>query len=182
MDVSDTLLRRAQAGDSEALHALIQPYWETLFRLAYRMTGHTEDAEDLAQEALVRIIRRLPTFRGECAFGTWVYRVALNVCLSAKRKQRPSVELEALPLQDPSKGPEARMLERCFQERIRDEILQLHPGYREVLLLRLIEEMPYAEVADVLQISVKTAQLRFHRGMKRLKERVRPWMSEEERR
>ncbi|MBW3622441.1 MAG: sigma-70 family RNA polymerase sigma factor [Armatimonadetes bacterium] len=180
LNPSARLLQRARDGDSEALHQLLDPHWETVYRLAYRITGHVEDAEDLAQEAFVRIIHRLHTFRGECEFRTWVYRVALNVCLSSRRRRRPETEcFDALLLRDRTPGPEEHLLQRSFQRRVCEEIRKLHPSYAEVLLLRLIEEMEYPEIAGVLRLSTKTAQLRFHRGMKRLRERLKPWMDEE---
>ena len=113
-------LRRARAGDPEALHALLEPYYGTVFRLAYRVTSHVEDAEDLTQEAFVRVIGRLPSFRGECAFGTWVYRVALNACISDRRRRRPvTLDLHPLALPDGAPGPEARAIGAELQGRIR---------------------------------------------------------------
>jgi RNA polymerase sigma-70 factor, ECF subfamily len=177
------LIRRAQGGDASAQKELLEPYWDALARLAYRVTGSRDDAEDLAQEVCLRVIRSLPSFRQESAFETWLYRIALNVCLSAARKRKhESLEDEAGRLVDPSPAPEAVMLQRALQERIRVEILRLPLKYREAVLLRVIEELSYAEVAQVLRISVGSAQVRVHRGMKQLRERLEPWMEGERRR
>ena len=176
-----SLLQRARDGHPDALRELLEPHRDAVYRLSYRITGHAEDAEDLAQEAFVRVIERLDAFRGECAFGTWVYRVALNVCLSARRKRAdPTEDTETFPLREGRPGPEESLLRHDFQERVCREIRRLHRSYAEALLLRLIEEMEYAEIAEVLGISTKTAQLRFHRGMKRLRARLKPWIEEGE--
>ena len=176
-----SLLQRAREGQPDALRELLEPHRDAVYRLTYRITGHVEDAEDLAQEAFVRVIERLGAFREDCAFGTWVYRVALNVCLSAQRKRsHPMEDSETIPLRDKRPAPEECLLHRAFQERVCHEIRRLHPSYAEVLLLRLIEEMEYPEIEEVLGISTKTAQLRFHRGMKRLRTRLHPWTMEGE--
>jgi RNA polymerase sigma-70 factor (ECF subfamily) len=153
-----------------------------IYRLAHHMTGHVEDAEDLAQEALVRILQQLKTFRNDCALRTWLYRVTLNVCLSSRRKARLStVALEESRIPDTDLSPESRLVERSVREQVQREILRLHSGYREILLLRLLEELEYSEIAEIMQISVKVAQLRFHRGMKQLRDRLIPAWEEERR-
>jgi RNA polymerase sigma-70 factor, ECF subfamily len=176
------LLQRAQHGDADAQKQLLEPHWDALARLAYRITGRRDDAEDLAQEICLRVIRRLSTFKGDCAFETWLYRVALNVCLTASKTRQPELWNEEADLVvDPSPSPEAALLRQALQERIRVEILRLPVKYREAVLLRVIEELSYAEVAAVLQISVGSAQVRVHRGMKQLRERLAPWVEGEQR-
>jgi RNA polymerase sigma-70 factor (ECF subfamily) len=182
-DLSDeeaARIHRAKKGDADALNALLEPYWDRVFQLAYRVTGHAEDAEDLTQEAFMRIVQRLPSFRGECAFKTWVYRITLNACLTARRRKRPaSSELERMNLADPLPGPEDRAMERELQDRVREEIQRLRAVYREAILLRWVAEMPYEEIASALQVSVNTARLRVSRGMRQLRKRLRPWLTEE---
>lgn len=174
------LIRRAKAGDMDALNVLLEPYWDPVFRLAYRVTGHAEDAEDLTQEAFMRVVQRLASYRGECAFRTWVYRVALNTCLTARRRKRlPAADVEAMDLKDSQPSPEDWALGRELQERIREEIQKLRAVYREAILLRWVAEMPYEEIAETLQVSVNTARLRVSRGMSQLRKRLRPWINEE---
>ena len=174
------LLQQARNGQAEALVELLEPYETMIFRLAYRVTGHSQDAEDLAQEAMVRLVRSLKTWRGDCRFRTWVYRVTLNVCLTAKRK-RPSTpeDVDSLALADAGPGPEELALQSEFHRRAREEIQRLPSAFREAVALRLSEDMSYAEIAEVLDIPLNTALTRVHRGMKHLRERLRPWMKEE---
>jgi RNA polymerase sigma-70 factor (ECF subfamily) len=174
------LIRRAKSGDAEAMNALLEPYWNSVFRLAYRMTGHAEDAEDVTQEAFVRIVQRLPSYRGECAFKTWVNRVALNVGLTARRRKRPpAAELEKMELKDPLPGPEDRAIGHELQDRANAELQKLRSVYREAILLRMAAEMSYEEIAETLQVSVNTVRLRVSRGMSQLRNRMRAWLNEE---
>ena len=176
------LFRQARDGDPDALETLLQPYWDTLYRLAYRVTGHAEDAEDLAQEALVRILQRLPDFRGESDFGTWVYRIALNVCLTDRaRRRKPTMDVHDLPLTDPSPGPEAKAVSGELHALARSEIERLRPAYREAVLLRHVADLSYEEMARVLEVSVNTARLRVSRGMNHLRKRMKPWKGGEAR-
>ncbi|MBW3623731.1 MAG: RNA polymerase sigma factor [Armatimonadetes bacterium] len=173
-------LQRARDGDPDALEALLEPYWGTLYRLAYRVMGNADDAEDLAQETVVRILQRLPAFRGEADFGTWVYRIGLNTCLTARRRRRETANLrEADNTPDPAPGPEATALSREALGRAREEINRLRPAYREAVLLRLAGDLSYEEIAGILQVSVNTVRLRVSRGMNRLRQRLKPWMDGE---
>jgi RNA polymerase sigma-70 factor, ECF subfamily len=173
------LLARARAGDAEALTRLLEPYEEAVFRLAYRIAGHEQDAEDLAQDALIRIVRSLSGWRRDCSFRTWVYRVTLSVCLTARRKRREApMDLRELALWDGEPGPEAEAIMKEFRQRIREEALGLPFAYREAVMLRLSEDLTYAEIADVLGVPLNTALTRVHRGMKRLRERLKPWIDE----
>ena len=161
---------------------LLDPHWDAMTRLAFRITGNRDDAEDLAQEVCLQVIRQLPSFQGRCAFKTWMYRVALNVCISAVRRRRPAApEVRLESLRDPAPSPEGMILGNVLRERVRDEILRLPASCRDAVLLRVHDEFSYAEIAEVLQISVGTAQVRVHRGMKQLRERLGPWIEEEER-
>jgi len=180
---SPELLERAKSGDTHVLDELLMPHWEPVFRLAFRVTGHKEDAEDLAQEAFVRVIRNLSRFRGECAFKTWIYRIALNVCLTARRKPRQqSEDVETLSLMDPHPNPESAAMNRETQNQAREELERLHPSYREAVLLRVIGELSYEEIAEALQVTENTARLRVSRGMKQLRERMKPRLAGEGRR
>lgn len=178
--IEPELLRRARDGEADALEALLEPYWPTLYRLAYRVMGNADDAEDLAQEAVYRILEKLPSFRGESEFGTWVYRIGLNLCLTARRKRRePALDLEDLPVTDSAPDPETAMLQKDLHARACSEIERLRPAYREAVLLRLNGELSYEEIAGILHVSVNTVRLRVSRGMNRLRQRLKPGLDGE---
>jgi RNA polymerase sigma-70 factor (ECF subfamily) len=176
------LVRRAQDGDPNALSELLETFRDSFFRLAYHVTGHMEDAEDLAQDAILRIVDRLPSYRGDSAFKTWAYRVALNVCLSSSRSRKPhrSADLYYDLLPDPDFGPERKAIQEELSQRIHREIGLLPPRYREAVLLRLTQDLTYLEVAEVLGISFSAAKTRIFRGLERLRERIGPWLKEDE--
>jgi RNA polymerase sigma-70 factor, ECF subfamily len=88
--VQSELLRAGQAGDPAALERLLALHKRSLLALCYGVLGHVEDAEDAAQETFLRALRALPRFRGEAAFGTWLFRIAVNVCLKWKASRRPT--------------------------------------------------------------------------------------------
>jgi len=173
------LIEQAQAGQVEALARLLNPYRESIFRLAYRVCGRPDDAEDLAQDALVRIIHGLPKYRGGCEFRTWVYRVALHSCLSGRTRSRETAPLpESLETADPGPGPETLAIQSDLRRQVEKEIQRLPRAYRAAVLLRLTDELSYAEIAETLEIPVATALTRVHRGMKRLRARLQPWLDE----
>jgi RNA polymerase sigma-70 factor (ECF subfamily) len=174
------LLERARAGDPAAVSELLAPHLETVRRLAYRTALRQDDAEDLAQEAFLRILRTLPAFRGECALRSWIYRIALNVCLTARSRPRPAtLDSDDYATPDPAPGPEGIAMSRVLGDRIVEEVRRLPAGCREAVTLRLLEDLPYEEVAEVLGIPVNAARQRIHRGMKQLRARLQPWMEEE---
>jgi RNA polymerase sigma-70 factor (ECF subfamily) len=177
---SASLLQLAQSGDAQALSDLLEPYRETVTRFACRIVGHPEDAEDMAQEVFLLLICQIPSFRGQCSFRTWLYRVVLNACRSALRKRRaPTLKLELLTLRDPRPGPERQLLEKDFHEVVAREIRRMPPHYRDAVLLRLTEELTYAEIAEVLYIPMDTARMRIYRGMERLRDRLSTYLREE---
>ena len=91
----EELVRRAQSGDLDAFEALVRLHEKSVYKLALRMTGSPEDAEDMAQEAFLKLWRALPDFRWECKFSVWLYRIVSNVSLDWLRRQsrRPTVSL-----------------------------------------------------------------------------------------
>jgi RNA polymerase sigma-70 factor (ECF subfamily) len=172
---------RAKRGDPHAFDSLIESCRDTIYRLAYRITCDREDAEDLTQETFVRVYRQLSKFRGESDFAAWVYRIGLNVCITArKRRKLDLTDLESLRKIDAAPGPEAWALGRELQERVTDEIHRLRPADRKAVLLRVAGELPYDEIAEILHVTPNAARLRVHRGMSRLRERLRPYLSEGE--
>src|SRR5207244_1450305 len=133
------LLRAGQAGDQAALDQLLAPHERPLLALCRGILGHTEDAEDAAQEALFRALRALPRFRpGQAAFRTWLFRIAINVCLNWKRDQRPSEpwdEERASPGFEAA-SPEVLALQRL---QITEALGTLPPHHRAILLLKVVE-------------------------------------------
>ena len=174
---SDALVRRAARGDLDAFEALVQIHQHRIYALALRMTGSEEDAKDMAQEALLRIYRKLPDFRAEANFGTWVYRVTVNVCIDElrRRKRREQLSTEALSdsgleLSSREATPEEAVLQGEEGRQLQEAILRLPEDQRAAVVLRDVQGLSYEQVAESLQINVNTVKSRISRGRRRLRE------------
>jgi len=168
---------RAQGGDEAALEELVRRHQGEVFRLCRRMLGSREDAMDAAQDTFVRVVRGLPRFRGEAAFRTWVYGIALNVCrnvlASAPRRaaaRAVPVDGEAgdggapLSLADGRADPEAVAYGRQLGGALEQALAALSPEHREVLVLREVEGLEYEEMAAVLGCRLGTVKSRLARA------------------
>jgi len=175
----EVLAARAAAGDDPAFETIVRRYQARVFRLACRLTGDS-DAPDVLQETFLQVYRHLSSFRGESQFGTWLYRIATNAALMHRRgaKRRAAESLEdylprfdadgvhaATPaeLQVASRADE--ILDReTLAERARDVIGRLPDLYRDAFVLRDLEEMSTAHVAQVLGIEPAAVRQRVHRA------------------
>ena len=175
----ETLAARAAAGDNSAFETLVQRYQARVFRLACRLTSDTE-APDVLQDTFLQVYRHLPSFRGESQFATWLYRITTNAALMHRRAtaRRPAESLEAFLPRFDADGRHAatpaqlqvascadEMLDRqTLAEKARDVIARLPDTYREAFVLRDLEEMPTAHVAQVLGIESAAVRQRVHRA------------------
>jgi RNA polymerase sigma-70 factor, ECF subfamily len=140
------LLRAAQAGDRAALERLIAQYQRPLFGLCYGILPHAEDAEDAVQETFLRALRGLADFREQASFRTWLYRIAINLCLNRKRAHRPAEpwDEEGHSRFSDAGSPEAAAL--CHLQII-EALSTLLPRHRAILLLKEREGWSVAEIA-----------------------------------
>jgi RNA polymerase sigma-70 factor (ECF subfamily) len=175
----EALAARAAAGDDSAFEAIVGRYQARVYRLACRLTSET-DAPDVLQETFLQVYRHLQSFRGESQFGTWLYRIAMNAGLMRRRsdRRRPAEPLErflprfdaqgkhtATPaeLQVASRADE--LLDRqVLAAKAREVIAQLPDVYREAFVLRDLEEMSTADVAQALGVEPATVRQRVHRA------------------
>src|SRR5512143_2023714 len=176
----EALAERAAAGDELAFETIVRRYQGRVFRLARRLMGSETEASDVLQETFLRVYRGLPSFRGASRFGTWLYRIATNAALAHRRarSRRPAESLEAfLPRFDGNGGHLATPAElqvaarvdelldrRVLAEKARAGIERLPDLYREAFVLRDLEEMPTAEVAEVLGLEPAAVRQRVHRA------------------
>jgi RNA polymerase sigma-70 factor (ECF subfamily) len=169
------LVARAQGGDEDAFEQLVRAHQRYVFNLAYRVLGDRNEAEDVAQETFVRAWRGLPSFRAECRFTTWLYRIARNVCLN--RLPRLEAELRqteelSQPLASPDPAPDEVVGARERQALLHSELARLPERYRLVLTLRYLQGFSYAEIADVLSLPLGTVKTHLHRGREALAARL----------
>jgi RNA polymerase sigma factor (sigma-70 family) len=172
------LVHRARGGDADAFAGLVRVHQDRIYRLALRMAG-PDAAEDLAQQAFIRAWQGLDRFDGGAAFGTWLYRIAINACLDHQRrvKRFPALSLDdaAWPADcgdDPAEQV-ADAAERSDRRAALAWALERLPDDDRLLLhLRVAEERTYEEIADLLQLNVRTVGTRLYRARARLHQLV----------
>ena len=171
----EKLLKKAQQGDADAFEQLVAPYEQKIYALCLRLLAHREDAQDAAQETMLRLYRALVSYRGEAQLGTFIYRVTANTCMDALRRRnvRACESLEALddvgvvPVDD-SPGPEETILRAEENERLSRAIDALSDEMRLPLVLREIQALSYEEVAQTLGLEMGTVKSRIHRAREKL--------------
>jgi RNA polymerase sigma-70 factor (ECF subfamily) len=177
--VDDTeLVRRAQRGDKVAFEQLVRRHQRYAFNVAYRVLGDYAEAEDMAQEAFVRVWRGLPGFRGQAQFTTWLYRIVHNLCLNRLPGLRQEL-LRTEPLEEALAAPAPSQAELV---EIREQMAFLHAQldrlpekYRLVLALRFLQHLSYDEIATALDLPVGTVKTHIHRARRLLMEWSRQW-------
>jgi RNA polymerase sigma-70 factor, ECF subfamily len=164
------LVEKATRGDVEAFAQLVRNYSGLVYRVAMRLLGN-EDAPDASQEVWIRVWRNIQGFRGESAFSTWLYKITVNTCLSARRKvqDREARELVAeLPYLSVAPGgeddPEAAALNEELREELFRALKRVRTEHRTALVLRHMEGLSYAEIAQILDVPDGTAKGWVSRG------------------
>jgi RNA polymerase sigma-70 factor (ECF subfamily) len=163
-DDLDPILRGCRAGDRAAQRRLYDRFHRTVYRLAARLAGAGE-AADLTQEVFLRVFTALDTFRGAAGFSTWLYRVAVNVCLRSLRDRRPRPEPLAQEPACPGAGPEGVVEQADLLERA---LAGLEAPLRAIFLLREVEGLSYSEIAGVLGVPPGTVASQLSRARSRL--------------
>ena len=166
-------MARCVRGDTAAFAALVERYERVLFSVALRMLGDAEDARDATQDAFIKVFQRLGDYKPEHRFFSWVYRILTNECLNVLRARRPQ-EREIPETAITSGALEALELEERRQA-VQAAISALTADYREVLILRHFAELSYEEVADTLDIPVKTVKSRLYTARQQLGQRLLGW-------
>ena len=158
---------RCLGGDAAAFETLVRRYQRVLFTVAVRLTGNTEDAQDVTQNTFIRAYERLETYDPARRFFSWIYRIAVNESLNFLRARRPHDELhdtlEANAADDPVEREEKG-------ERVQAALMELTKEYREVILLRYFGELSYEEIGETIGIPEKTVKSRLFSARQRLAE------------
>ena len=173
------IVRKVLGGDANAFETLVLEYEKNVYNIALRMTGNSEDAADMTQEAFIKAYNSLQSFRGDSKFSVWLYRIVSNVCLDFLRSKnrRPTVSLSVeddngedtqLDVADESQSPELLLDRKLTRESVRRGLDSLPPDYRQILLLREIQGLSYDEIAQALGLEVGTVKSRIFRARKRL--------------
>ena len=174
------VIKRAQQGDADAFASVFHTHKTRIHFLCLRMTNNTAEAEDLTQEAFLQVFRKLPTFRGESALATWLYRIAVRTVLMHFRRKTPrQVSLDETYVR------EGKLLRReygsrdgrlaCSVERIAliRAIKELPDGYRKIFLLHEVDGYEHLEIAELLDCSVGNSKSQLHKAKLKIREFLR---------
>ena len=165
----------AKAGDQDAFEQLVRDNEKRIYNLVLRMVGNPEDALDLSQESFLKAWKGLPSFKGDSAFSTWVYRLASNTCLDFLRRRKRQQEAVGAPLSlddedappppsDENSQPEVQ-LERTERSLALKKALDALPDHhRQVLILRELSGLSYQEISDTLDLDIGTVKSRLTRA------------------
>ena len=176
----ELLIRRAQHGDADAFEQLLLEHQKNVYNLCYRMAGDPDDAMDLSQETFLRAWRCLDQYQFASAFSTWLYRLCSNICIDFLRKRRRQQtvpltfedadgEEQTYAVPDAQPLPEEQVELKLTHETLAAAMAQLLPEHRAVLQLRVVNEMSYEQIADVLDIQIGTVKSRLSRARNQLK-------------
>ena len=176
----ELLIRRAQRGDADAFEQLLLEHQKNVYNLCYRMAGNPDDAMDLSQETFLRAWRCLDQYQFASAFSTWLYRLCSNICIDFLRRRRRQQtvpltfedadgEEQTYAVPDAQPLPEEQVELKLTRETLAAAMTQLLPEHRAVLQLRVVNEMSYEQIADVLDIQIGTVKSRLSRARNQLK-------------
>lgn len=187
-------IERLKRRDERAFNQLVELYQGRVFRLLLRMLGRRDEAEDLAQEVFVQVFKAIDQFRGDAKLGTWLYRIAVNLCKNrvkylARRYENARDSFELAAERGSTEGAPAatfaavarpdQMVEGLQVERILQRAIgELEPEFREVLVLRDVEDLSYAEIGEITGLPEGTVKSRIHRARGMLKVSVEAALGE----
>jgi RNA polymerase sigma-70 factor (ECF subfamily) len=169
---------RAAAGCRDDFEELLCRYRNRVYRICYRMAGNAEDAEDWAQECLVCVYRQLGRYDPELPFAPWLMRVVANTCINLARARTRRQEKLELGLGEeseaiaPAPGPMQAALSSEEGRQVRAAVRLLPPPLREAVVLRVLEELSFRELAEALGVPLETAASRVRRGLLQVRERL----------
>ncbi|MCA9680138.1 MAG: sigma-70 family RNA polymerase sigma factor [Kofleriaceae bacterium] len=171
------LIAACRRGEQRAMEALYHQYKRRVFGLVHRIVGPA-DVEEVAQDVFVRVFRGLPSFRGESALGTWIYRLAVNAALShvSRRSRRSEVgddELERVA------APEEVRRDPRLSARVEDAMARLPAGYRAILVLHDVEGLSHEECAAIMDCRVGTSKSQLHKARAKMRDLLGPELAAE---
>jgi RNA polymerase sigma-70 factor (ECF subfamily) len=183
-EADDALVRLAQAGDTRGFDELVRRYQDRVYRLAFKILRHEQDAAEALQDAFLSAFRGIGNFKAESTFSTWLYRIATNAALMKYRKRREGHisldqsqsdrdgESEAMQVPDWTTQPLQDLLDSETRGVMEESVERLPEDLRTVFLLRDVEELSNAEVAEILDLTVAAVKSRLHRARIMLRDRL----------
>ena len=161
-ETDEELAQAAAAGSQDDFARLVRRYSDSIYRVVFRLCGSAEDAEDITQETFIKAFKALPQIDLRRPIKPWLYKIAVNSAVSQLRKQRGRVQVELDEAELPPVRDGAEMLPDMIDAQT--ALAGLPLDYRRVMVLRVIEDMSFADVAEILDIPEATARTRFRRA------------------
>jgi len=170
-ETESSLILSCLKGSRTAQHTLYQRYCDAMYNVCYRILGSEPEAEDALQESFIDVFRRLDSFRGESSLGAWIKRIVINHCLNELKRRKVNLA----PLEDQYSETISDKVENDYDieydvKRVKDAIMKLPDGYRQVLTLYLIEGYDHGEIANILGIQETGSKSQYSRARVRLRE------------
>ena len=183
VETDETLVKRAQGGDSSAFDELVRRYTNIVYRILYKILRHEEDTQDALQDTFVSAYRALPRFRQDARFSTWIYRIATNAALMKARARKTNLVSLDHPTEDPdaqsawelpdwSATPDEEIMTGETRRIMEDAIQALPPEQRAAFVLHDIQDLSSAETAQAMGITVSAVNSRLHRARVFLRDRI----------
>lgn len=174
-DVDAELVARCQHGERAAQQQLYLRYKDWVFNLSYRMANHQEEAEDIAQKVFIQAFRKIASFRGEAAFSSWLYRLAMNVCINHFHKEkRRKTQMVSDPDAAYSKAGKSEDFD--LKPHLERAIRTLPEGYRMVFILHDIEGFNHQEIGEMMNCSEGTSKSQLHKARRELRQLLAPFL------
>ena len=173
MKDQENIIARARRGDADAFEQLVVAYRDQVFRLALRMCGNEADADEVAQEAFLSAWKALPNFRGDSRFSTWLYQLTSHAAIDLMRREKRQIAAEDITevsTPDPGPSPQQQAERSETRQAVRDAMGQLSPEYRQIVVLRFLQELSYEEIGAVLKLPPGTVKSRLNRAKSQLKD------------
>jgi RNA polymerase sigma-70 factor (ECF subfamily) len=165
------LIKKAKEGDIYSFEKLISSHYQKIYNLAYSLTGNSQDAQDIAQESIIKLFKSLKKFKGKSKFSTFIYRVVMNVFKDEMKKSHKKYETSNY--KEIINSPKNFSPEKLETKIIIEEVLKKMPrDFAIIIILREIEGFSYEEISEILNIPVGTVKSRLNLARKSLKEKI----------
>lgn len=187
MNEDSLLVEAIKAGEMQQFEVLVDKYKDKIYNMARNITGSQQEAQDLAQDIFLLIYKNIGSFQGRSSLSTWIYRISINKCLDWQRKQQRKNSflhtlyrstdqdqhidpMEQLPNRQPT--PEEQYIKNEQIRELRNIIQGLPEKYQKVIILFHYQQMTYQEIADVLELPVRTIETQLYRGKQKIREQL----------